>query len=83
MGFPMPDFPSKTMIGAMSHYISSPSITKLQPMNANFALVDDMHQAFKEKKDKANAIAQRSMQTIDEVLNHIAAGLSGEDDPIK
>jgi methylenetetrahydrofolate--tRNA-(uracil-5-)-methyltransferase len=55
-------FPSETVIGALAAYISDPSVTKFQPMNANFGLVTPLGHKVKGGKAARNeALAARSL----------------------
>lgn len=59
---------STTVIGALASYISDKNITKFQPMNANFGILSPLGVKFKgktAKKDKAVALAARSLDTIE------------------
>ncbi len=69
LGKPPVAFPTWTAIGALAAYISDPSVTKFQPMNVNFGIIDGLNYKFKGKKhDRYLAVAQRSLETIDEIL---------------
>lgn len=57
-------FSRKTMLGAMAAYISDETITRFQPMNANFGLVAPLGRKIKGKKERNLAYAQ---EAIDEV----------------
>lgn len=55
-------FPAETVIGALAGYISDPSVTKFQPMNANFGLVTPLGHKVKGGKAARNeALAARSL----------------------
>ena len=56
-----------TVIGSMALYVSDPHVKKFQPMNANFGIVSPIEGRFKGKtgkKDKNNAIADRSLEHL-------------------
>ncbi|MCQ2482140.1 MAG: methylenetetrahydrofolate--tRNA-(uracil(54)-C(5))-methyltransferase (FADH(2)-oxidizing) TrmFO [Clostridia bacterium] len=60
---------NKTVIGALASYISDENIVKFQPMNANFGILGALGVKFKgktAKKDKAAALADRSLTIIEE-----------------
>jgi len=59
---------SKTCIGALPLYISDESIEKLQPMNANFGIIDSLDRRIKNKVERYNTIAQRALETVKEQL---------------
>ncbi|MEG2669313.1 MAG: FAD-dependent oxidoreductase, partial [Oscillospiraceae bacterium] len=54
-------YDSKTAIGALSAYISNQSITNFQPMNVNFGIFEPLGVRIKDKKEKAQAFADRSL----------------------
>lgn len=59
---------SKTAIGSLPLYISNEAIIKLQPMNANFGIIDSLDYRVKNKQERYNAIAQIALETIKEQL---------------
>ena len=59
---------SKTCIGALPLYISDESIEKLQPMNANFGIIDSLDKRIRNKVERYNAIALRALETVKEQL---------------
>ncbi|MBQ9428011.1 MAG: methylenetetrahydrofolate--tRNA-(uracil(54)-C(5))-methyltransferase (FADH(2)-oxidizing) TrmFO [Clostridia bacterium] len=59
-------FPRETVIGAMADYISSGSMGKFVPMNANFGIVTPLENRVKGgKKAKNEALAARALSIID------------------
>jgi len=62
---PLPDFPRETAIGALGLYISDSSIENFQPMNVNFSIIASLEQRIRKKAEKNLAIANRSLQIID------------------
>jgi len=63
-------FPKETMLGAMSHYITSCSSSSFQPMNANFGLIAPIE--FKHKKqDRKMLYAKRSLAIIEQLKNEL------------
>ena len=71
-GKEIPDFPKTTAIGALGLYVSDESIVNFQPMNVNFSIIAPLEQRIRKKAEKNLAIANRSLQIIDDM---IAAGL--------
>ncbi len=65
---PLIHFSNKTIIGALSEYISTANENNFQPMNSNFGIVAKINDKFKNKKDKNTKIAELSLKTIDEIL---------------
>ena len=71
-GKPVPEFPRTTAIGALGLYISDESIEHFQPMNVNFSIIQPLEKRIRKKAEKNLAIAQRSLEVIDEL---VAAGV--------
>lgn len=57
----MPD--SRTCIGALPLYITS-AVSKLQPMNANFGIIEGLDIRVKNKQERYNMIATRALETL-------------------
>lgn len=57
---------SKTAIGALPLYITTAE--KLQPMNANFGIIDGLDKRVRNKVERYNMIAQRSLEYLKETL---------------
>lgn len=58
---------SKTCIGALVKYISDESIEKLQPMNANFGIIESWHEKVRgPKTERYKLIAERSLEILRE-----------------
>jgi len=62
-------FPAETAIGALSHYISSNYVSEFQPMNINFGLIAQLGIKIKNKKEKNQKIASRSLSLIKEIVS--------------
>jgi len=56
---------NKTALGALSNYISNPSITDFQPMNVNFGIFEDLGMKIKDKKEKGAKYAERSFAELE------------------
>ena len=56
-------FPSQTVIGALAKYISSPN-HNFQPMNANFGILPELDKIIKDKKQRYNEFAKRSIDLL-------------------
>jgi methylenetetrahydrofolate--tRNA-(uracil-5-)-methyltransferase len=67
------DFTTKTVIGALSHYVSTGNVCKnFQPMNANFGIVSPLDYKVKGgKKARNEEIAKRALAYIDEIKENI------------
>jgi len=61
-------FPWNTAIGALAHYISNPAVTKFQPMNVNFGIIEPLNARIRDKKEKYRRISQRALEAIDEMI---------------
>ena len=68
LGKPLPVFPKETAIGALGLYISNGQIDNFQPMNVNFSIIAPLEQRIRKKAEKNLAIANRSLQIIDELI---------------
>lgn len=66
LGEPAPDFPNTTAIGALGRYVSNESVTKFQPMNINFGILEPLGYKIKGKKEKNTAIAQRALAALEQ-----------------
>ena len=62
---PIPEFPQETAIGALGLYISDARIENFQPMNVNFSIISPLQQRIRKKAEKNLAIANRSLEIID------------------
>ena len=60
--------PETTMIGALSRYISDPTVGNFQPMGANFGVLPAIEPKIRDKKERYNALAQRGMLSLKEYL---------------
>ena len=68
-GRPVPEFPQETAIGALGLYISDERIEHFQPMNINFSIVSPLQQRIRKKAEKNLALANRSLEIIDKMVN--------------
>lgn len=53
--------PKTTMLGALSQYISDESVKHFQPMGAAFGIIDPLAEKIRDKKERYEALAKRSM----------------------
>lgn len=67
LGKTMPQLTSATAIGALGQYIANRSVTRFQPMNINFGIIDPLEQRIKGKKEKNAAISARALKIIDSI----------------
>ena len=64
----IPEFPKTTAIGALGLYISDESVENFQPMNINFSIIAPLQQRIRKKAEKNLAIANRSLEIIDQMI---------------
>ena len=60
--------PETTMIGALSRYISDPTVEKFQPMGCNMGILPDLGERIRDKQQRYEAAAMRGLKDLDEVL---------------
>ena len=63
--------PETTMLGALSKYISDPTVEKFQPMGCNMGILPELPEKIKDKKLKYQAIADRGLAELDKVLEEM------------
>ncbi len=61
-------FTAETAIGALSAYVSNQAIENFQPMNVNFGIMTELSIRIKDKKQKAEKYAERSMEFLKKYL---------------
>ena len=63
-------FSPQTVIGALAKYVSTPN-KNYQPMNANFGILPELETKIKDKKQRYEKMAHRSLENITKALqNH-------------
>ena len=55
----------KTAIGSLPLYISNEAIEKLQPMNANFGIIESLNERIKNKVMRYARIAEIALETVE------------------
>lgn len=60
--------PRETMIGSLTSYISDPTVTKFQPMGANFGVLPELENRPRDKKERGAAYSKRALEAIDKYL---------------
>ena len=58
-------FPTETMIGATANYIVDNTSKNFQPMNANFGIIKPLPERIKDKKEKYERYAKRSLEMLE------------------
>lgn len=61
--------PKDTMIGALSAYISDPTIEKFQPMGANFGVLPELENRPRDKKERGAAYSARALKNLDNFIS--------------
>ena len=72
LGKPLPAFPSATAIGALAAYISNGTVTKFQPMNINFGIIDPLGYRVRGKREKNMAVSARALEIVDSIAKEMA-----------
>lgn len=71
-GEAMLELPSECILGALLNYITDENHKQLQPVNSNWALINNIElpkKIRKDKKAKAEILANRSLEALNGVLN--------------
>lgn len=61
-------FPRETMIGSLTAYISDPTVTRFQPMGANFGVLPELENRPRDKKERGAAYSVRALAALDNYL---------------
>ena len=67
-GKPAVTLPDTTMLGALSKYISDPTVEKFQPMGCNMGILPELPERIRDKKLKYKMIAERGLADFDKAL---------------
>ena len=59
--------PKITMLGALTDYISDETVKNFQPMGAAFGIVTPLDEKIRDKKERYEALAKRSLQYFDKL----------------
>ena len=65
---PTLSLPKETMIGALASYISDPTVTKFQPMGANFGVLPELENRPRDKKARGAMYSMRALEALDKYL---------------
>lgn len=60
--------PAETMMGALSRYISDPTVADFQPMGANFGVLPELQNRPRDKAERGEAYAQRALSALREFI---------------
>lgn len=66
--------PRETMIGSLTAYISDQTVTKFQPMGANFGVLPELENRPRDKKERGAAYSKRALDAIDKYLKENIEG---------
>ncbi len=58
-----------TMLGALTDYISDPSVKNFQPMGANFGILPPIEPKIRDKKERYAALSKRALDELEKVIN--------------
>lgn len=62
------ELPNVTMLGALSEYISDESVENFQPMGANMGILPEIGERIKDKQERYQVIADRSLAALEKCL---------------
>lgn len=68
LGEPFFEPDKRTAIGALPLYISDEGIKRLQPMNANFGIIEPLDYRVRNKQERYLKIAERALETLKNAL---------------
>lgn len=57
-----------TMLGALTDYISDPSVKNFQPMGANFGILPPIELKIRDKKERYAALSKRALDELEKVI---------------
>lgn len=57
-----------TMLGALTDYISDPSVKNFQPMGANFGILPPIEPKIRDKKGRYAALSKRALDELEKVI---------------
>lgn len=63
--------PDTTMIGALSRYISDSTVVNFQPMGANFGVLPELYNRPRDKRERGQAYANRSLKELKEYIESV------------
>lgn len=65
-------FPRETAMGSMAYYITHAEGKHFQPMNANFGLFPELPERIRDKKLRYETLANRALESLEQVKNELA-----------
>lgn len=70
-GKPYITLPETCMTGALSKYISDPSVEKFQPMGCNIGILPPLAERIRDKKLRYEKAAMRGLDDLDEIISEL------------
>lgn len=70
-GNPSVLLPDTTMIGCLSRYVSDDSVKDFQPMGANFGILPELENRPRDKRERGQAYADRSLRDLDSYIESV------------
>lgn len=70
-GLDTADFTKKTCTGALMAYITDPTVSNFQPMNANFGIMEPLSQTRMKKTEKKSQRSQNAITHIKKLLDNL------------
>jgi methylenetetrahydrofolate--tRNA-(uracil-5-)-methyltransferase len=70
-GKPYVALPETSMLGALSKYISNPTVEKFQPMGCNIGILPPLSERIRDKKLRYETAAQRGLADLDRVISQL------------
>lgn len=70
-GLPSIKLPAETMMGSLSKYISDEAVENFQPMGANFGILPDLENRPRDKRERGQAYADRSLENLKQYIEEI------------
>lgn len=67
----LPPLNRLTAIGALACYVSDHTVTKFQPMNVNFGIIEPLGYKIKGKREKNLKISERALEAIDSLKGEL------------
>lgn len=71
-GEPSVILPPTTMIGALSRYIADSTVKDFQPMGANLGILPPLTETIRDKRQRAAAYAQRSLEDLAHIMGQLS-----------
>ncbi|MBO5448892.1 MAG: methylenetetrahydrofolate--tRNA-(uracil(54)-C(5))-methyltransferase (FADH(2)-oxidizing) TrmFO [Ruminococcus sp.] len=63
--------PETSMLGALSKYISDPTVEKFQPMGCNMGILPELPERIRDKRLKYQMIAERGLADLDKAIEQM------------